>query len=251
MDYQFMRMETYGCMGRGAKKGRNYRQILGEANRVSHCQHVPEPMPPVRLKGSPQSLAFKIDLAYDHANKSGFRLRRDEQLMIGVVMSYPRTVDEMREHVTHWKKTGEVSPEAVRFQTFRNLCLKWMENTFGDRFVAALEHWDESHPHIHAYAVPHLEDGEKMKHVHPGLKAFAEGGATSAERHKAYRQAMRDLQQDFHEFVGSALGWERRKGVKRLTRAAVLYRKKFEHLPTPIPVCLENNTGNAGKRPAL
>lgn len=136
-----------------------------------------------------------------------------------------KSAKEMGVRVKELREKKELT-QAKMYQLFRSLTMSWLEERFGERLKLVLEHWDESHPHIHAYVVPVMNKCESLRDIHPGLSAFdASEDKSQSARHKAYRTAMRALQDDFHQWVGLPLGWKRNKGVKRVSRAAILTRK--------------------------
>lgn len=231
--FGFFRMETYGDKGHGQKKNRTCKSILQEAMRKNWYAHVAEPKPPIEIYGCADALLPKIKMSVNQAKKNGMTLRSDAQLMIGAVFSYPIPVIEMKEHVKEWRDSGVISPEAERYQIFRTLVKSFMKEEFGDRFKCALEHWDESYPHIHAYAVPKFHLGETMMDVHPGKRAFRESarrGEDRAKQHEEYKRAMAEMQDRFQTYVCNVLGWVKGPGNTKRTSRAIAIAKRSKAL---------------------
>jgi len=84
-----------------------------------------------------------------------------------------------------------------------------------------IAHHDESHPHLHFYVVP--EPGQRFETIHQGKAAAAaakqQPGTKKGGENQAYKQAMREFQDEFFDAVGIENGMTRiGPGKRRLTR---------------------------------
>lgn len=205
-----MHIESYSLNLTGGKqkktKAGNHtvRSIVSEASREpGNVSHIDEPRPPVYLYGKPLEDLEGIcrEWASNSVDASGKRLRKDALCLIGGVFSAP----------------DGTSPEA--WSNIKNDAMRWLRKRYGDRLQCVVEHIDESHPHVHFYAVP--LPGERFDAIHDGKRAAAELGNKSkkGDRNKAYRAAMRAFQDDYYNDVGAPNGMTRLgPRRRRLTR---------------------------------
>ncbi|MGJ9417685.1 hypothetical protein ACHAC9_07965 [Massilia sp. CMS3.1] len=184
--------------------------LLSEALRIEeHIPHVLKPEPPGilyacndEIRENPLKVA---DLADEWARSvkevTGRAHQKNSPVMANGVISFPR------ERMDDWP-------------AFRDASLAWLKKKYGERLKLVVEHaTDEAHPHVHYYAVP--TKGESFGAVHEGYgesrttrrnkieevgknavdkkgKAFTKGASTG----KAYIDAMKGYQDDFHNKVG-------------------------------------------------
>lgn len=195
-------------------------QVLGEAGRApDYSSHVENPEPPVLLYGVDlEELRQRHDQIIDDATtevktKKGIRrrsIRIDRHTLMTAVASYPLTHEQI----------GEDPDELARLATWKATNIAYFKELFGTGLQTVLEHTDEPHPHIHAYALPLDRSGVDAKQLHPGLvaKAAADaearaGGAEPKEAvragNRAYVAAMRLWQDQYHRMVGAPSGLTR------------------------------------------
>lgn len=212
MAYQFIHIEAYARVaGAGKAGGRNVGNVLAEADRKpGNCPHIdPEKLAdpalaPARIYG------LKLDKVEAEANAwaeqakdaQGRNLRKDGHCLIGGVVSLPNDTPP-----------GD-------WQRFKNDAVKWLKSEYGERLRSVIEHKDESHPHLHFYAVP--EAGKGFASLHPGQQAARKAkaaGLKKGEQNEAYKNAMREWQDKFSRDVGQHHGLARiGPGQRRLTR---------------------------------
>lgn len=212
MAYQFIHIEAYARVaGAGKAGGRNVGNVLAEADRKhGNCPHIdPEKLAdpalaPARIYG------LKLDKVEQEATKwaeqakdaQGRNLRKDGHCLLAGVVSLP----------------NDTTPEA--WQRFKADAVKWLKSEFGERLRSVIEHKDESHPHLHFYAVQ--EHGKGFASLHPGQQAARQAkaqGLKKGEQNEAYRTAMREWQDKFSRDVGQSHGLTRLgPGRRRLTR---------------------------------
>ena len=198
--HQFIRVESYA---RQPRKGVNVRDVAAEAEREpDHCRHVESPKPPVVLYGSTPTAA--VDKAEAWAGKFkdsvGRGLRKDGMCLLAGVISYPN-------HGTEWDE-------------FKKDALEWLKEEYGENLECVIEHTDETHPHLHFYAVP--RQGQHFNSIHSGRAAsekIKKEGGTKGQQRLAFSEVMRKYQDSFHSRVSkkyalARLGPER----QRLTR---------------------------------
>ena len=105
---------------------------------------------------------------------------------------------------------------------FAKGALEYLQQTYGERLKAVVEHQDEAHPHVHFYVVPKL--GERFETIHQGKAAAARARAEVRPRESKTgptKEAMRGYQDDFAKKVGQPFGLTRLgPGRRRLSRVA-------------------------------
>jgi hypothetical protein len=137
-----------------------------------------------------------------------------------LVASHPATVAEVRDDPA----------VAAEVAAWEGRVVAWLRDTWGDDLACVVRHVDEKHAHLHAFIVS--GDAEmRARRLHPGvaakeaakLRAVAEGAdakAANAMGDKAYRAAMRAMQEGFWRSVGIPYGLARiGPARRRLTRA--------------------------------
>ncbi|QAY87619.1 hypothetical protein CUN61_28320 [Pseudomonas arsenicoxydans] len=99
-----------------------------------------------------------------------------------------------------------ISSEA--WQKLKADTLAWLQEKYGGRLQAVIEHTDEAHPHLHFYCVP--LHGERFEQLHDGKRAAAALKAKrKSEQNVAYKHAMRAFQDEFSDKVGIPNGMAR------------------------------------------
>jgi len=225
MGFQFVHLETYSR--KADAKGRSTDFIFAEASRKPEASvHVANPLPPVIVYGigieavqemhDAAAFAATITVKGGHVRK----VAKDKKTLHTVVASHPFTMDEIR---TDPAKQREA-------EDWERRTISWLRSQYGDDLKSVVRHEDESHYHLHAYVLPVDEPGMSALKYHPGTiakRAIMGAGPAEGEDAKAlskradaaYKQAMRDWQDSYHEAVAipsglTRLGPQRR----RLTR---------------------------------
>jgi len=212
MPYQFVHMEGYAR--KADKGGRSVSWVLDEVERKpGACVHVEDPQPPSVVYGAtPAEVRAMHDQACEGAkvtlsNGKQRAVRSDQKTLLTVVASHPATMDEMR-------SDPKVAADVAAWE---RLTIDWLKGQYGDELVSVVRHEDESHPHLHAYILPgHL----RAMSLHPGAEAKRQvkaAGAQDGEDAKAlnkrgdaaYKGAMREWQDSYHEKVGIPCGFTR------------------------------------------
>lgn len=225
MAYQFVHLEAFSRKGDG--KGRSTSFVFNEARRDPEASlHVSNPSPPVVVYGSTIDKVERLhDAAADAATttpKGGKprRIQKTQHTLMTVVASHPLMMEEVR-----------ADPEKEReAEGWEKRTVAWLRSQYGDKLVSVIRHEDESYYHLHAYILPD-DPAMRAAALHPGQVAKAavmaagpvDGEDTKALNKRgdqAYKQAMRQWQDSYHETVAipsglTRLGPQRR----RLTRA--------------------------------
>lgn len=189
-----------------SKKG-NVRWIIAEAKREQgNCYHVTNPEPPKVLLGDLDEVEKEANEWADNSTDSqGRKLRKDAHCLLAGVISLAREQQES-------------------WECFKEKAIEWLKEKYGDNLRCVVEHQDESHPHLHFYAV--AKQGQNFDDLHEGKKAQKElkknnPTATKQEQNLAFCEAMRAMQNDFSNQVGQCFGLARLgPGKRRLTRSA-------------------------------
>jgi hypothetical protein len=217
-----------------AKSGKSVYSVAGEAERQpGFCDHIKEPREPALLFGVPYAEAVKLteDYAANTFDSRGRAVRKNGLCMIGGVISAP---PDMTEKV--WK-------------VYKQACVEYLKATWGDSLKSVIEHTDEyfegdtehtikpgtPHRYLHFACVPNA--GVNFAEIHPGIQAkrkagkaygvtkipegmddngfdiFKKEGRQAGDR--AYRHAMKQVQDDFFTQVGNPFGLLR-YGPKRV-----------------------------------
>lgn len=213
--YQFFHVETYSRIS-GANNKLSAINVAKEAERDSEsCPHIVNPKIYKLMFGSTPSEAVAIAQARAAiaTDKIGRKLRKDAQIMLAGVASYPVPISELNpsdEALNHWLK----------------LNYKFLRKKYGNRLKSIVAHTDEPFFHIHFYIIPDFDDPQTKKfsiaQVHDGIRArnFV-GGKKAKEKMRAYKEAMRALQDEYFEAVGKLCGLTREgPNKRRLTRSA-------------------------------
>ena len=217
--YQFVHVESYSRAtpkrastvnkktGKASSKasGHCVKYIVDEAIREANSvPHVENPQPPVYVFGAPlEQLEATCNAWADSVKDSrGHATRKDALCLAAGVVSAPK----------------DISQEA--WSAFEKASVEWLKDKYGAALRTVIAHHDESHPHLHFYVVPEL--GQRFESVHQGRAAAAmvkaEGGVKGLQN-QAYKEAMRQYQDEFYDRVGIDHGFTRIGPAKRrLTR---------------------------------
>lgn len=219
MGYQFVHLESFAR--KPDAKGRGTDFIFSEASRRPEASiHVEKPLPPVVVYGvgveAVQEIHDTAAAAATIAVKGGHvrKVAKDKKTLHTVVASYPATMDEIR---------GDPAKRADA-EEWEKRTIGWLRSQYGDDLKSVIRHEDEAFFHIHAYIVPLDEPGMSALKYHPGTMAKravmdsdkdGEDKKTLSKRaDAAYKQAMREWQDSYHEAVGVPCGLAR-LGPKR------------------------------------
>lgn len=225
--YQFIHVDSYGREGstqtktsmdkHGAKvttttKSRSASDILNEQWRVDGaCPHIENPRKPGLLYGVEPAKVLPImnQWADQAKDAQGRKLRKDGHCILIGVASLPRSMED-------------------NFPEFAEDTLIWLKEKYGDRLKSVVVHDDEAHPHLHFSVVPNI--GEKFEDIHDGFKASKKAktdGKLKSDQNYAYKEAMRNYQDEFSKNVAMAHGLTRiGPGRRRLTRSQWHAEKK-------------------------
>lgn len=191
---------TKGSHGSQRGKGWSAADILAEADRKKgHCFHVADPQPPTLIYGYPLSQVEEYaDYWAKHRGikvtlKTGEivtrKMRSDAPILASGVISLPR------DRIEEWP-------------AFRDHAIKELKKKYGERLVSAVEHLDESHPHLHFYLVPNIN--EDFGAVHPGYAASRNARKNEGNLIRtAYNDAMREWQDWIQDTIGAPFGLAR------------------------------------------
>jgi len=261
MGIQFYHFEPYSRVESKSKgkKGKSIYSVAGEAERnPGYCDHIEKPKEPVLLYGVPFSEVVKLAEQYaeNTFDSCGRAVRKNGLCAIFGVVSPPH---DMTEKVWNaYKKTS----------------IQYLKNTWGNSLKSIIEHTDEYYEpdeehgikpgtinrHLHFAATPPV--GVNFAEIHPGIKAkraadkaygvtkipegmdeksfeiFKKEGRKAGDR--AYRNAMKSVQDDFFNHVGNPFGLLR-YGPKRLrlTREEVIKRDHEKRLKQKLAVTLD------------
>lgn len=226
MGYQFVHIETYAR--KADASGRSVDWVLAEARRDPGASlHVKSPKTPELVHGvSLEKLKSLHDELAGSAktvlkNGKSRSIRKDQQTLLTVVASYPIPTHELAEN--------PVGLESLK--QWETGTVDWLQSLFGEDLVSVIRHVDERFPHLHAYVLPRADPELRALRLHPGhvaKRAVMDSDTTEASKKelnrigdRAYRQAMRDWQDSYHQHVGIRSGLTR-IGPKRrrLTREA-------------------------------
>lgn len=225
MSFQFVHMTAYSRKGDG--KGRSTAFVFGEARRdPSASVHVPNPSPPIIVFGVGIDELERIhDATADAATstpKGGKprRIQKTQHTLMTVVASHPHSIEEVR-----------ADPgKRLEAEEWEKRTVAWLRSQYGNKLASVIRHEDESHYHVHAYILPD-DPAMRASALHPGQCAKAavmaagpaedeDSKALNKRGDAAYKQAMREWQNSYHETVAIPCGLTRLGPQRRrLTRA--------------------------------
>jgi len=222
--FQFVHLESWSR--KADDKGRSTSFILDEAVRKPiACVHVQDPKPPTVIFGvDVEEVRAMHDAAAAVAMTSvkgrPRKIRLDQKTLHTVVASHPYTVEEVRSDKA---KLAEV-------RTWERLTIAWLRKQYGPALKSVIRHTDEKQWHVHAYVLPTSDPELRAQVYHPGVvakRAIKAAGRRPDEDAKslnkrsdaAYKAAMRDWQDSYHEAVALPCGLTRLGPARRrLTR---------------------------------
>ncbi|NTH43012.1 hypothetical protein G6K98_00040 [Agrobacterium rhizogenes] len=234
MGYQFVHLESYSR--KTDANGRSTDFIFSEASRKPEASvHVSTPLPPVVVYGVSVEAVQEIhDTAAATATiavKGGHirKVARDKKTLHTVVASHPFTMAEVRDDPAKRKQAVEWEKRTI----------DWLRSQYGNDLKSVIRHEDESHYHLHAYVVPIDEPGMSALKHHPGTMVKreimaagpAEGEdakALSKRADAAYKKAMRECQDSYHEAVAIPCGLTRLGPQRRRLSRAEWQREQVQ-----------------------
>lgn len=217
--YQFIHIETYARCA--TSKKRSALAIAQEAERQNgHCPHIGAPKPYVQLYGCKptQAVHMAINNAALATDSLGRKMRKDAQIIVSGVVSYP-------------VETKELNLDDPSFKEWVRKNHEFLLKKFGDNYVSSVGHFhgDERFAHIHFYVIPQLSEDLKLDigSIHPGLRAQKDSTGGRKEKVTAYSNAMRNFQDEYYSQVGRPLGLTRDgPRRRRLTRKEWILEKQ-------------------------
>ena len=198
--YQFIHIESYARISSKDGKKQSTKNVAAEAERAPHaCNHINDPKPHVHLYGLSPSKA--IELAEKRSviarDKIGRKLRKDAQIIIAGVASYPIPL-------------AQLTPSDPGLKKWLKLTHQFLIEKYGDNYKGLYFHQDEQMPHVHFMLIPDLDPNNgqmRLDQIHDGVKArncVTTGRAKDKVR--AYKEAMAAFQLDYYEKVGKPCG---------------------------------------------
>jgi hypothetical protein len=225
MAYQFVHLESYSR--RADAHGRSTNYIFDEAVRKPiACTHVKVAEPPTTIWGvDVEEVRAMHDAAAAVAMTPGAhaRLRKiaiSQKTLQTVVASHPHTVTDV---CADPAKLAEV-------RQWERLTIDWLRRQYGPALKSIIRHTDEKQWHVHAFIVPTADPELKAASYHPGVVAKRavmaagrrpdeDGKALNKRSNAAYKSAMREWQDSYHEAVALRCGLTRLGPARRrLTR---------------------------------
>lgn len=225
MAYQFIHLESWSR--KSDDKGRSTDFIFDEASRKPIASvHVAEPKPPTMIYGlSIDEVRHMHDEAAAAAMTPGARgkLRKiasTQKTLHTVVASHPYTVEDVRADPN----------KAKEVRNWERRTVSWLKQQYGPALKSVIRHTDEKQWHIHAYVLPTHDPELRAGLYHPGVVAKKavkaarrrggeDGKALNKRADVAYKAAMRDWQDSYHETVAVPCGLTRLGPARRrLTR---------------------------------
>ena len=221
---QFMHLQSYSR--KANPRGQSVEQVLAEAARAPvYSKHVVEPQPPSVVYGVAANEVRKIhdemvaagciDVTLKDGRKARRGIRKDRHTLMTAVASHPLPTELVN-----------AKPDArAEYEIWRERNVAWLKTRFGDKLVSVIEHWDEEHPHLHAYILPLGDETCSARQLNPAWQAKEEAmevaraaghddKASLSFGNAAYRAKARELQDHYYEHVSLACGLTR-TGPKR------------------------------------
>jgi len=227
--YQFAHMQTYSR--KGNSNNRSSTDVLLENSRSpGNHPHVSEASKPNLIHGQdPADVIALIDQRIEQAKSklrgTGKRIQTNTHCLNGAVYSHPIEAAQLK-----------IADEATRkdYLKWRKLACEFAikdAEKQGMEVVSIVEHMDEKYPHIHVLSIPKLSSDNPRfdaKECHVGHQAGAAAydqalkqakaqgldakecrkSATNAQT-SAFKNAMREWQDDYYQQVGVKCGLAR------------------------------------------
>lgn len=232
---QFAHIQTFSRKPNPA--GQSVDQVLKEARRdPEFSKHVESPEPPellfgvglneLELRHEAMCRAATIEVRLKGGKTARRGVRKDRHTLMTHVSSYPLTRTQ----------TADDPEELARVKLWQELEVNRLQRLYGANLQTVIVHTDEEHPHIHAYVLPLDVLGIDATELHPGKAAKraaeaagkAEGfepRAAVAAGNAAYKDAMRQFQDDYFAEVGAPAGLTR-SGPKRARKSRRQWREE-------------------------
>lgn len=214
--FQFFHIETYSRISNKSNSKQSAINYALETDRsFSNFK-------PVRYFGC--SAVESVQRAEEIANKSkdkiGRSVRKDAAIILSGVASYPLETEDFECYI----KNEE------------NVLTKWLkinheffQKKYGDRYVSNILHVDEKYFHIHFFVLPKTTPKGvfDLNSLHDGISAKNNKKYKSIKaKESAYETAMRALQDEYYENVGSLCGLKRdNPNSRKLNRCEWEYEK--------------------------
>lgn len=226
--YQFLHLETFALKPRKNTKRPSAEAVARECQRADQSYpHIPTPKKPELLYGiTPMEALERVkNLVKECKDPLGRKIRSDAQIIsFGVASIKVESTDENwnSPQVKKWLKDTE----------------NYLKKRFGSHFVSLVKHSDERFCHIHFCIMPTKDENGilDINSLHPGLAAQRNvNSKTRSVKDQAYKQAMRELQDDYFKEVGLVNG-QLRYGPRRrrLTRSEWHAQKSYADLLSKI-----------------
>lgn len=216
---QFVRFQTFSRKPNPC--GQSVEQVLAEAGRdTMFSGYVESPKEPrivcgttpegVRRRHDEMVRAGGIDVRLKDGRKVRRAVRKDRHTLMTCVASYPLLTEQIA-----W---GEDAKRA--YDDWVRRTVDWLIDIYGDQLVSVVEHTDEPHPHLHAFILPHNDPACAARDLNPAWRAKMEVEAAARDDGKAAREAVklgnsayraraREVQDEYHEKVGTFCGLTR------------------------------------------
>lgn len=206
--------------------GQSVEQVLEEAARApAFSAHVENPVPPETIFGVPidevprlhdeMVTAGSVEVTLKGGRMARRGIRQDRHTLLTAVASYPVPTELVK-----------ATPEArAEYERWRDHNVAWLKATFGEKLVSVIAHWDEKHPHVHAYVLPLDDPTCSARDLNPAWRSKEEAmevaraaghddKAALKMGNAAYRAKAREIQDDYFEQVSLPCGLTR-TGPKR------------------------------------
>ncbi len=226
--YQFFHLETYADKPLKNTLRPSAEAVARECQRVEKSfPHILNPQKPLLLYGVEplEALSEVRELIKTCKDPLGRKTRSDAQIIaFGVTSIKVKATQE------NWN-----SPEV---QKWSKDSIAFFKERFGDSFISCECHLDEEYIHLHQILKPKINDDGtlNLESFHPGLAAQrAVKTKTKSAKDHAYKEAMRNLQDEYFQAVGIKNG-QLRYGPRRrrLTRKEWYAQKRYASLISKI-----------------
>ncbi|EGR3003613.1 mobilization protein, partial [Vibrio parahaemolyticus] len=137
--YQFIHIETYARFSSRSNKKQSAKAIAEECERTLYANpHIKNPKPYHLLFGmKPSEVVKKAEAQAEKAkDKLGRKLRKDAQILLAGVVSYPVSMSEL-----------DLNCDEFKFWVRANHT--FLKEKYGERYKSLVLHTDENYPHCH------------------------------------------------------------------------------------------------------
>jgi hypothetical protein len=233
---QYLNLMTFGVQPKkGAQNHLCIEGVTREAARVRGATKHILGLPRVYLIEGEDPVAVGQEAIRQAGSALDFRgrkLRKNGAALVAAVVSYPVSMRDI----------GAYPEKEEQLHKWVDQTVAWARQRWGYKLRSVVLHTDEELPHLHLFVVPEMLADNRLDiaAIHPGIAArdaVQRVGHSTGQQTKAYIEAMKTLQSEFHGAVSANFGHARKgDGRKRMDRTQVMIDRRQRQRETELNV---------------